>query len=130
MNRILYRIVSDRRLWEQRYADLWSVSHTISGALVAFALLWLGFTLWPALALSICIAVIWELFEKVTKLSATEYFTNNITDILFAQVGFLAFWFTLGAAPLSQRLSAFVALAIVFAVIVGLGWYSYARFRS
>lgn len=123
------RFLGDRRFWEGRYVDPWSAAHLISGALVAYGLILLAFGFWAGLAASIVLAILWELFEKAARLSDTEHFTNNLTDIIFAQVGFIPAYREFQTLPAATDLATVLLLAAVFALIVIVGWISYTYYR-
>lgn len=126
----LERVLSSKTFWERPYVDPWSLAHFLSGALIAYALWALGLEFWTSAGVSISVAILWELFEKWTRLSATEYFTNNLTDIFFAQAGFLIFWFVYrGLRPARAFETAFVLLAC-FITIALIGWISYTYYRG
>ena len=124
------RFMSDRRLWEGRYVDLWSIPHVISGALIAFALMRLGFGFWSGLALSAALASGWELFEQFTALSSTEYASNSLMDIVFGVLGYLLFrWFAVLNTHAVRAEVSYVLLG-AFVVLVLFGWASYVRYRK
>lgn len=126
----LIRFMSDRALWEGQYVDLWTIPHVISGALIAYVLVGLGLDFWQGLGVSVIIGSAWELFEKFTTLSYTEYVSNSFADIAFAQVGFILFFYVFhGLRPLHGRVLA-VVLLVLFLASVLLGWISYTYYRS
>lgn len=110
--------------------DPWSVAHFISGGLIVYVLLQLGFDFWTGLGINFILAIAWELFEKFTQLSATEYFTNNLTDILFAQFGFIALFYVFRAVSPSRGLTVAFVLFAAFLALVVIGWISYTYYRS
>jgi hypothetical protein len=71
-----------RRDWgaEGKYLDLWSIPHVIAGAL--FGLLDIGLV--PVFV----VAVAWECVEAVSQVF--EHFTNRVTDVVIALVGWAA----------------------------------------
>jgi len=127
----LVYFLGNRPLWEGRYADLWSIAHFVAGTLIAYVLMRIGIGFWPGLGIAVLIGVVWELFEKFTKLSATEYATNNVTDVLFSSLGFIIA-FHVFSAPLALlvRHGILIALALVFIGTDILGWVSYTYYRS
>ena len=125
----LTRFMSDRAIWEGRYADLWSIPHVISGMLVAFALLGLEIDFWQGLGVSVLVAIAWELFERFTGLSSTEFLTNSIADLLFAQIGFITGYALLRGLRHERAMNVAWALLIVFIACVILGWISYTYYR-
>ncbi len=82
--------ISDYRFfWEQPVLDLWSIPHILSG--VIFFFIFRAFRVHPYLGLvaNLAIAILWEVFETVTGISAKEYRTNALSDIVFAEIGYL-----------------------------------------
>ena len=124
------RFMGARRFWEGRYVDLWSIPHVISGALIAFALIRLGFGFWSGLALVAALASGWELFERFTTLAKTEYPSNSLMNIVFAVLGYLLFrWFAVLNAR-AMRVGVSYVLLAAFVVLVLFGWASYVRYRK
>ncbi len=87
-----------RALWEQPVIDFWSIPHLLSG--VIFYFLFRSYKIHPALGFTanIAIAVLWEVFEKTTGVSAREYFTNHVADIVLATMGYTGAIFLSGLA--------------------------------
>lgn len=79
---------SYRALWEQPFFDLWSIPHFLSGALVFFIAERLKVNVWLGYAANLIIAILWEVFEGTTGISASEYFSNHLSDVLMAQLGY------------------------------------------
>ena len=102
----------------------------MSGALVAYLLIWLGFDFWNSFGIGIGIGVLWELFEKVTALSSTEFATNSLTDILFAQAGFLTSWYAWHMLAPGDAKAVAWAVLVFFGICVVLGWISFTYYRS
>ncbi len=123
---MLNRILKDRSLWEAPIIDLWSIPHLLSGTLVAWVAVQLGVDLWIGLGVSIAIAVLWELFEKVTHLSDAEHKTNGPSDIVAAQIGYgLGAWVFSTYQGTSIDTIVFLGTAGVFVVVCILGWLSH-----
>ena len=128
---VFVRFLGNRALWEGRYVDPWSITHFISGALVAYVFLFFGLDFWSGFGINFFIAVLWEFFEKYTRISATEYASNNVTDVLFSALGFVAaYWVVHLPLKLSTRDTIFAILALVFVAVVIIGWISYTYYRG
>lgn len=117
-------LLKNRALWEHPVLDLWSVPHLLSGTIVAYAVLWLGVDPWLGLGISVALAVVWEIFEKVTHLSDVEHHTNGWSDVIAAQIGYGAGWWLFAALPAHAAWIAGAAV-LVFAALSILGWLSH-----
>ncbi len=74
-------------IWKHgKYADMWSLVHFLSGFLLAGLFYLLGSSLAAALAFSLIIMILWEVFEFSVKI--IEPFTNIASDIFFGLAGF------------------------------------------
>lgn len=116
-------LLSTSPLWQGAYVDLWSIPHFLFGMLVGVAAFLLQLPFPEGLLACIAVAVLWEFFEKATGLSRVEYFSNHISDIVVAAVGFIVI------APFFGRLSSGtvpalgISLLAAFAAFCALGWY-------
>ena len=120
------RILKDRSLWEAPVLDLWTLPHLLSGTFVAWAVVQLEFNLWLGLGVSIAIAILWELFEKVTHLSDAEHHTNGPSDIIVAQAGYgLGAWVFLAHKGSGVDTLVLLAAAAIFIIVCILGWLSH-----
>lgn len=74
------------------YVDLWSFVHFLSGMLLCIGFAWVGFTLLPALLLTLVLLFVWEMYEWLLKILETP--TNVSLDILIGVLGFFfaAYW--------------------------------------
>ncbi len=122
--------MSDRSIWEGKYADLWSITHVISGTLIAFLLLEHSVFFWPGLGISVLVAGGWELIERFTGLASTEAVTNSFADILFAQLGFATGYELLRFMRYERAVLVAGLLFGAFVACVTVGWASYAYYRN
>lgn len=74
-------------LWERAYIDLWSIPHFLFGIIGFYILYKAGFKKITSFALVFLFAVLWEMFEFFTPVQ--EYFTNIVTDVVLALLGFI-----------------------------------------
>jgi hypothetical protein len=118
-------ILKKRSLWERHVLDLWSIPHTLFGTLIAYACLAFGINVWRGLLLCIVLAALWELFEKITRLSDVEHRINGWSDVIVAQVGYgvgILLFITTDAKVDTVIAS---ASASVFVLVCVLGWLSH-----
>ncbi len=128
---MLKRFLSTRRLWEQGYIDLWSIPHTLFGVLVAFLVPLTLSGFWIGLSITVVVAIVWELIERVTGLAAEEAISNSITDIAVAAAGFTLASLVLSALPDPRiRDAAFAVLAVIWICTETLGWVAYRHYSS
>ena len=107
-------------LWEEgKYLDMWSVSHFLSGLLIASVLFLLGIAFVPALVIATVLFVLYELFEVVVHIE--ESFTNRFMDVVVDVVGFLfaTYFFVIIEKPPSIPLLFVLLLALIFLEVWG-----------
>lgn len=123
---MLDSLLKNRALWEHPVLDLWSIPHALSGTLIAYAVLYFGVDLWLGLGISIALAALWELFEKLTHISDVEHHTNGLSDVVVAQLGYGAgVWLFPVYAGTAAGTAALAAATIIFAAVSLLGWLSH-----
>ncbi|MFA6414491.1 MAG: hypothetical protein WC217_01975 [Candidatus Paceibacterota bacterium] len=120
-----------RDWWQKgRAFDLWSIPHFLFGILMAFLPYLVGISFLTALALTLILAMLWEVYEKFVDIKETVQ--NSLLDIILPIVAFTLTSYVL-------RIYAFRSDEIVVgAVAVGLlylftnvsGWLAYRRRNS
>lgn len=108
------------------YIDLWTVPHVISGVVIGYLVFFFNIPFWNGFWVALSIGIGWELFERITRLSRTEAYTNSLADIAAAQIGFIA------AFLLLQKFNSPAAEGVVIAILCAtfgalclLGWRAY-----
>lgn len=84
-----------RSTWRGTYIDLWTVPHLISGVIIGSLIYFFHIPFSEGFWIALCIGIGWELFERITRLSRTEAYTNSVSDIIAAQLGFCASFYLL-----------------------------------
>lgn len=123
---MLTYLLKNRSLWEAPLLDLWTIPHTLSGVLIAYAAMLWGIDFWTGLMASFILATLWEMFEVITRISDVEHHTNGASDIFVAQVGYGVGAWAL-PAHLGTGVDIFVIgiVALAFLTICVLGWLSH-----
>ena len=76
-----------RDWWQKgRAFDLWSIPHFLFGILMAFVPSLTGISFLTALALTIILAMLWEIYEKFVAIKET--IQNSLLDIILPIVAF------------------------------------------
>ncbi|MCC7500608.1 hypothetical protein IT396_02290 [Candidatus Nomurabacteria bacterium] len=123
---MLSYILKKRSWWEHPVIDLWTIPHTLSGALLAYAVIWFGINLWLGLGIGIAIAIGWEIFEKITHISDVEHHTNGASDVIVAQIGYGAgVWLFTTYTTIGFGAGIAACLLLIFGGISLLGWLSH-----
>lgn len=74
-------------IWKHgKYVDLWSLVHFLAGFLLGGLFYFLGTTFLWALAYSLILMLIWEIFEAATRI--IEPSLNVVFDVLMGLAGF------------------------------------------
>lgn len=116
-------------IWrEGKYADLWSVVHVLSGAIAGLFPLLVPLSFWPALFTATAFFIAWELVERYGGIAA-EYWTNQVTDVLFGIAGFLATYPLLGWENREALWALFFFLWVLALSLSWSGWRAAARAR-
>lgn len=115
-----------RSTWRGKYVDLWSVPHAISGVIIAYLVYFAGITFSIGFWIALSIGIGWELFERITRLSRTEAYTNSLGDIVCAQAGFVIAFLLLQKfnSPGTEGIIIF-ALCIAFGILCLLGFRAF-----
>lgn len=76
--------------------------------------------------MALTIGIGWELVERITRLSRTEAYTNSLSDIVGAQLGFVAGWrlFVYIANPIFS-LGILLLLCVLFGLVCLLGYRAF-----
>lgn len=116
-------------MWnEKRYIDLWSVVHFLFGVLFVFAADYFELTFLAALITLTVLTTIWEVVEHFS-VGPTEYFSNRVTDVIFAGLGFLFMYFLLMVNTVSKEtyIFTFSFLILIFITLNVKGWLSFQK---
>lgn len=80
---------------EGKYFDLWSITHTLSGVVLASILFYFEMNVLIATVIALMLFVGWEAVEVA--LGIKEHLTNMIMDVLFDLAGFfIVLYYCLG----------------------------------
>ncbi|MCX6819681.1 MAG: hypothetical protein NT019_00095 [Candidatus Adlerbacteria bacterium] len=120
------KFLQRRSTWRGKYVDLWSVPHVISGVVIAYLLFFFDFSFYVSFWIALSIGIGWELFERITRMSRTEAYTNSLGDIATAQLGFVAAFFLLQKfnSPSMEKIIILV-LCVVFGALCLLGFRAF-----
>ncbi len=115
-----------RSTWRGKYIDLWTLPHIISGVVIGYLLYFFNVSFGVGFWVALSVGIGWELFERITRLSKTEAYTNSLGDIVAAQVGFVAAFYLLQKfnSPSTENIVIFV-LCAVFGVLCLLGYRAF-----
>lgn len=117
-----------RDWWKRgRALDLWSIPHFLFGILMAFLPPLIGISLLSALSLTLILALVWEVYEKLIGIKETVL--NIVSDFILPIVAFTATALVLRAYPLHREDVVVVASAVLFLYIFTnlSGWLAYRR---
>lgn len=117
-----------RDWWKRgRALDLWSIPHFLFGVLMAFVPPLTDLSLPTALSLTLILALVWEMYEKLVDIKETVL--NSLFDIILPIVAFTSTSYALLAYPLHPDDLLVVASAVLFLyVFTNLsGWMAYRR---
>jgi hypothetical protein len=112
--------------WRGKYVDLWTVPHIISGIVIAYLVYFADIKFDVGFWIALTIGIGWELFERVTRLSRTEAYTNSLCDIITAQIGFVVAFLLLQKfnSPTTEGIIIFT-LCIAFGILCLLGFRAF-----
>jgi len=117
-----------RDWWQKgRAFDLWSIPHFLFGILTAFLPPLIGISFLTALALTIILAMLWEVYEKFVDIKETVQ--NSLLDIILPIVAFTATSYALRIRPFSsdEIVVAAVAVSLLYLFTNISGWLAYRR---
>jgi len=76
--------------------------------------------------MTLSIGIGWELVERITRLSRTEAYTNSLSDIVGAQLGFMAGWKLFSYfADAKLSLILILSMCAVFCVVCLFGYRAF-----
>ncbi len=92
------RKIIEHFIKERHYFDWWSIGHLVFGMMVGLVLKLIGLPLTTSILASLCIFIFWEviepeIFEHIIKKKFKESRRNQIMDIIYGFIGFLAYWY-------------------------------------
>jgi len=117
-----------RDWWQKgRAFDLWSIPHFIFGILTAFLPPLAGFSFLTALALTLILAMLWEIYEKFADIKET--IENSLLDIILPIVAFTLTSYALRMYSFHEDdlWVVAVALFVLYAYTNISGWLAYRR---
>lgn len=117
-----------RDWWQKgRAFDLWSIPHFLFGILMAALPPLTGVPLLAALAATVFLAMLWEIYEKFVEIKETTQ--NSVLDIILPIVAFTITSYLLLRYPLhpDDLLVVTIAVLILFAFTNISGWFAYLR---
>ena len=114
--------------WQKgRGLDLWSIPHFLFGMLMGILPSLIGISFYYALVLTIVLAVLWEILEKI--IGVKETIQNILLDVLLSVVAFLLISSLLLSYSLHPDDLTVVAIAVLtlFLFTNFSGWLAYRR---
>gem|GEM_PF-552083 len=126
--RSMTEIKPKRDWWQKGKAfDLWSIPHFLFGVLMAFVPPLVGLSFLTALALTIILAMLWEIYEKFVEIKET--IQNSLLDIILPIVAFTltSYILRLYTFHYDELLVFAAAVGIVYLFTNISGWLAYRR---
>jgi len=81
------------RIWEgERYLDIWSLNHFLSGFVLSGFFMFIDLSLWVAFILSFIIMLSWEIYERTNNF-LMEQSGNQVLDIITGLAGFFIMYY-------------------------------------
>jgi len=81
------------RIWEgERYFDIWSLNHFLSGFVLSGFFIFIGLSLWVAFVLSFVIMLSWEIYERTNNF-LKEPLGNQVLDVITGLAGFFIMYY-------------------------------------
>ncbi len=117
-----------RDWWKKgRAFDLWSIPHFLFGVLMAFVPPITGLSFLTALALTIILAMVWEIYEKFMDIKETVQ--NSLLDVILPVVAFTLTSYLLLIYPLhyDDSLVLMGAILALYTFTNVSGWLAYRR---
>ncbi len=112
--------------WRGKFIDLWTVPHVISGLVIAYLALFAQMNYSTAFWMALSVGIGWELVERITRLSRTEAYTNSLSDIVGAQLGFTVGWWLFShLANEMLGLGIIVTISAIFGIICLFGYRAF-----
>jgi hypothetical protein len=112
--------------WRGTFVDLWTVPHVISGLVISYLALLAHMSYDTAFWMALSVGIGWELIERITRLSRTEAYTNSLSDIVGAQLGFIGGWWLFShLASHMFGLIIILAISALFSIICLFGYRAF-----
>lgn len=108
--------------------DMWSIPHFLFGVLTAFLVPLGGQTISTALILTVLIAVLWEIYERLAKIR--ESIQNSLLDVILSVVAFTLTSYALviySYAPRENIQVIAIAILVLYIYTNLSGWLAYRR---
>jgi hypothetical protein len=117
-----------RDWWQKgRAFDLWSIPHFLFGVLMSFLPELIGISVLSALALTIILAMLWEIYEKFVDIRETVQ--NSLLDVILPIVAFTLTSYALLIYPPRHDTQIVIATAVLILYLFTniSGWLAYRR---
>lgn len=117
-----------RDWWQKgRAFDLWSIPHFLFGILMAFLPPLTGISLLTALALTLILAMLWEIYEKFVQIRETVQ--NSLLDIILPIVAFTltSYILRIYSFQYNDLLVIAIAVLVLYTFTNISGWLAYRR---
>ncbi|HVY72989.1 MAG TPA: hypothetical protein VG984_03000 [Candidatus Paceibacterota bacterium] len=122
----MVKFLNRRSTWRGNYIDLWTIPHFISGIVIGYIIFFFDIEFVSGFWIALSIGIGWELFERITHLSRTEAYTNSLSDIVAAQIGFVgAYCFLEKFNSPTTEAPIIIFLCVTFGALCLLGWRAY-----
>ena len=119
--------IDHAKLWsEGRYVDLWTIPHILAGVLLAGYFYWLGILFITNLLITTLLVIAWEFFE-LHFLGVHEHFTNSVTDIVVALIGFAITYGFIINYPFATIIPYLLGLTAIYIILNSWGFLAYKR---
>lgn len=120
--------MAKRDWWQRGKAfDLWSIPHFLFGILMAFVPPLTGVSFLTALALTVILAMLWEIFEKFVAIKETVQ--NSLLDMILPIVAFMLTSYALRIYSFryDEVLVIATAVLVLYTFTNLFGWLAYRR---
>lgn len=113
--------------WHQPLIDLWTIPHVVFGMIPALAFAYAGANMLFGLVATTIIAILWEIGEVICGVSSDEVFSNKVSDVIVAMIGYCLIWALVRAHLPAQSTIGYwlVILVVVLIVTSTIGWIGY-----
>jgi len=119
--------IDHAKLWsEGRYVDLWTIPHILAGVLLGGFLYWLGVSFIINLLITTLLVIAWEFFE-LHFLGVHEHFTNSLTDIVVALIGFIITYAFIIKYSMETVIPYLLALTAIYIFLNSWGFLAYKK---
>lgn len=110
---------------EGRHYDLWSITHTLSGVVLASTLFYFNTDLTLSFVVASMLFVGWEAVEVT--LGIKEHISNMVMDVVFDFLGFLAVLYFYLGRDMSISLSVVICSIVAFLIFNTWGFLAHRK---